>query len=90
MKLYTKQDLIDLVESLKNYTHESHSILGHDEREAKEFVDIFLKDRNPIELPSEEKKYTKEQVKKAIIWGINLGYVEPEETAVNRYIEMYL
>jgi len=54
MKLYTKQDLIDLVESLKNYTHESHSILGHDEREAKEFVDIFLKDRNPIELPSEE------------------------------------
>lgn len=54
MKLYTKQDLIDLVESLKNYTHESHSILGHDEREAKEFVDIFLKNTIPIELPTDE------------------------------------
>jgi hypothetical protein len=40
--LYTKQDLIDLVQSLKDYTHESHTILGHDEREASEFVDIFL------------------------------------------------
>ena len=54
MKLYTENDLIDLVQSLKDYTHESHTILGHDEREAKEFVDIFLKDRTPIELPSEE------------------------------------
>jgi hypothetical protein len=39
---YTKQDLIDLVESLKNYTKESHTILGHDDREPIEFVDIFL------------------------------------------------
>ena len=60
MKLYTENDLIDLVQSLKDYTHESHSILGHDERDAKEFVDIFLKDRTFIELPSDEeiKKYT--------------------------------
>ena len=40
--LYTKQDLIDLVDSLKNYTKESHTILGHDDRDAIEFVDIFL------------------------------------------------
>lgn len=54
MKLYTELDLIDLVQSLKDYTNESHNILGHDEREAKEFVDIFLKDRTPIEIPSDE------------------------------------
>jgi flagellar biosynthesis/type III secretory pathway protein FliH len=40
--LYTKQDMIDLVESLKDYTKESHTILGHDDRDAIEFVDIFL------------------------------------------------
>jgi hypothetical protein len=40
--LYTKQDLIDLVQSLKDYTHQSHTILGHDEREASEFVEIYL------------------------------------------------
>lgn len=54
MKLYTESDLIELVQSLKEYTHESHAILGHDEREAKDFVDIFLKDRTPIELPSDK------------------------------------
>jgi hypothetical protein len=40
--LYTKQDLIDLVQGLKDYTNESKSILGHDDREPSEFVDIFL------------------------------------------------
>jgi len=40
--LYTKQDMIDLVQSLKDYTHESHTILGHDEREASEFVETFI------------------------------------------------
>lgn len=54
MKLYTEEDLIDLVESLKNYTKESHNILGYDERDAKEFVYVFLKDRISIELPSDE------------------------------------
>ena len=39
---YTKQDLIDLVQGLKDYTKESHTILGHDDRDAIEFVDIFL------------------------------------------------
>ena len=43
---FTRQDLIDLVESLKDYTAESHNILGHDEREPSEFVDIFLNGRN--------------------------------------------
>jgi hypothetical protein len=40
--LYTKQHLIDLVQSLKDYTYESHTILGHDEREASEFVETFI------------------------------------------------
>lgn len=34
--------LCDLVEQLKDYTHQSKSILGHDEREPIEFVEIFL------------------------------------------------
>lgn len=44
---YTKQDLIDLVQSLKDYTHESGKVLGHDDREAFEFVDIYLKNKKP-------------------------------------------
>jgi len=36
-----KEQMIKLVQGLKDYTHESHTILGHDEREASEFVDIF-------------------------------------------------
>jgi hypothetical protein len=40
-----KEMLCDLVQSLKDYTNESHNILGHDEREPIEFVEIFLKDR---------------------------------------------
>jgi hypothetical protein len=41
-----KQMLCDLVEQLKDYTNESKSILGHDEREPIEFVEIFLKERD--------------------------------------------
>ena len=37
-----KERMIQLVQGLKDYTHESHTILGHDERNASEFVDIFL------------------------------------------------
>ena len=36
-----KEQMIDLVQSLKDYTHQSHTILGHDEREASEFVEIY-------------------------------------------------
>jgi hypothetical protein len=39
-----KEQKISLVERLMEYTKESHSILGHDEREASEFVDIFYKE----------------------------------------------
>ena len=41
--LYKKEDLVQLVQELKDYTAESHTILGHDERDASEFVDIFIK-----------------------------------------------
>lgn len=37
-----KEMLCDLVQSLKDYTLESQNILGHDEREPIEFVEIFL------------------------------------------------
>ena len=36
-----KEQKILLVEELKNYTKEAQCILGNDEREASEFVEIF-------------------------------------------------
>lgn len=39
---YTEDDLIEIVEDLKHYTHESQVVLGYDERDASEFIDIFL------------------------------------------------
>ena len=38
-----KQQKILLVEQLKDYTKEAQCILGNDEREASEFVEIFYK-----------------------------------------------
>jgi hypothetical protein len=58
--LYTKQDLIDLVESLKNYTKESHTILGHDDREPIEFVDIFVNEISDEEALSLVKEINKQ------------------------------
>lgn len=46
-KKYTEEDMCDLVEQLKDYTYEGRIILGDDEREPKEFVEIFLKSRKP-------------------------------------------
>jgi len=40
-----RENLTNLVQSLMDYTFESHSILGHDEREASEFVEIYLSGR---------------------------------------------
>ena len=39
-----KEQIILLVEQLKDYTKEAQCILGNDEREASEFVDIFYKE----------------------------------------------
>lgn len=36
-----KEQKILLVQQLKNYTYDSQCILGNDDREASEFVDIF-------------------------------------------------
>ena len=41
LKEMEKEQKILLVEELKDYTKESQCILGNDEREASEFVDIF-------------------------------------------------
>ena len=35
--------MIVFVESLKNYERESHNLLGFDERETEELLEIFLK-----------------------------------------------
>lgn len=58
--LYTKQDLIDLVQGLKDYTKESHTILGHDDREPIEFVDIFLNEISDDEALSMDKELNKQ------------------------------
>jgi hypothetical protein len=42
----------DLAYAFKDYTYESKSILGHDEREPIEFVEIFL---NKQELKRKQK-----------------------------------
>jgi Icc-related predicted phosphoesterase len=36
-----KEQKILIVQQLKNYTYDSQCILGNDDREASEFVDIF-------------------------------------------------
>lgn len=42
VKGYSRGHLEMFVQQLKDYTREGQSILGYDEREPKEFVDIFL------------------------------------------------
>lgn len=39
---YTYEDMVDLVQQIMDYTKEGRVILGHDEREPSEFVDIFV------------------------------------------------
>jgi len=62
---YKKQDLIDLVQGLKNYTHESGNILGHDEREAVEFVDIFLEGKTKRPSLVEAERLADEHLRKS-------------------------
>lgn len=38
-----KKLMIEFVESLRDYEKESHNLLGFDERETEEFIQIFLK-----------------------------------------------
>jgi hypothetical protein len=42
----TKDLMIEFVDSLRNYEKESHNLLGFDERETEELLEIFLKQRN--------------------------------------------
>lgn len=42
---YSREDLIDLVQDLMDYTLESSKVLGFDDREPEIFVDIFLERR---------------------------------------------
>jgi hypothetical protein len=45
MEKQHKEDMLDLIQSLKDYTKEGHVILGHDEREPEEFLNIWY-DKN--------------------------------------------
>jgi len=42
---FAKEDMVELIQSLKDYTHESHNILGHDERESEEFFELWKEQR---------------------------------------------
>jgi hypothetical protein len=48
-----KEILIDFCQAIKNYEHESHNMIGFDEREAEEFVDIFLIEKSKESRPRE-------------------------------------
>jgi len=37
--------LIDFLDDLRKYIHESGNNIAHDERESSEFVDIYLKNK---------------------------------------------
>jgi hypothetical protein len=41
-EVFTKEELVEFAQELKDYTRESHSILGHDDRDAEEFVSLYL------------------------------------------------
>lgn len=62
-QVYSEKDLIDLVQQLKDYTKVGQFILGNDEREAKEFVDIFIQPlkQKYIELETEPTEQFDEQ-----------------------------
>lgn len=38
-----REILIDFLDDLRNYMHESHNDIAFDERDSSEFVDIYLK-----------------------------------------------
>jgi len=38
--------LTDFLNTIRAYEHESHNLIGHDERETAEFIDIYEKHRN--------------------------------------------
>lgn len=42
---FSKADVLDIIQSLKDYTHESHKVLGHDEREPEEFLQIWKEEQ---------------------------------------------
>lgn len=51
-----RQRMIDLVQQLKDYTRESNNVLGFDEREASEFVEIFYNETFKSEKQSYQDK----------------------------------
>ncbi len=53
-KVFTMDDMVRLVEQLKDYTHEGGVILGYDEREPEEFVNIFIQSLTPQPVGIEE------------------------------------
>lgn len=41
---FGRERMVAIVGRLKDYSRESHAILGHDERSAEELVDLFLQE----------------------------------------------
>ena len=45
-KKWTDQDMLDLIEGLLDYTHESHTVLGHDGRDDEYYFNLFVEREN--------------------------------------------
>jgi len=72
-KEYTYQNMVDLVNQLMDYTKEGRTILGHDEREPSEFVDIFIEG-----LPKEDEVTEWEILvnKEGLYNGLNINFID--------------
>jgi len=43
---WTDQDMLNLINGLLDYTHESHTVLGHDGRDAEYYFNLFVERKN--------------------------------------------
>ncbi len=79
--------LIKFLDSIRDYERESHNLVGHDERDSAEFVDIYLKENANLTYAELEEVLTFEQ---AIVF-LNKLLEKPNGAAPYKsYIENHL
>jgi hypothetical protein len=87
---FTREDMIDLVEAIKDYTYESGGVFGYDDREASEFVDIFLNGRTArtpiaIEVEMDAPIYADDAFGKTYLIGKGVA-TNPDGTVKGRWV----
>lgn len=68
-----RTELIEFLDSIRDYVRESHANLAYDERESSEFVDVYLNKR------SAETFHTTEHIKCAVCGGEEFYQSDEEE-----------